>query len=256
VSLLKLDKIAKHFGGLKAIDDLSFQIEKNQIFGLIGPNGAGKTTTYNCITGYFPVTSGEILFNDEKVTGLNPHILARMGLVRTFQANRFFPEMTVWENVLVPYEYAHKVNIFSELLFAPSYKKKAVLHSEKVEEILSLTGLLQKSKFAAKNLPHGDQRRLGIAIALAAEPKLLLLDEPLTGMTADEMGDLLVLIRKVRDSGVTICLIEHNMRAVMTTCDYITVIQYGKKIAEGLPQEIANNEQVIEAYLGRRKVQC
>lgn len=251
-NILEVKNLSKHFYGLKAVNDLSFSIKRNQIFGLIGPNGAGKTTVFNCLTSFLPVTSGNIIFNNEDVTDILPHKLCKKGLVRTFQANRLFMELTVRENVMVAAERAKDVGILQEFFSLGNYKNIKNEINDKTDEILEFTDLSDKSEVLAKNLPHGNQRLLGVAIALATEPEMLLLDEPLTGITMAEMDDFLEIINKIRDSGVTICLVEHNMRAVMSICENILVINYGERLAEGKCEEVRNNEEVIEAYLGRR----
>jgi len=252
MALLELRGVTKRFGGLVAVNDFDMAVNEGEIRALIGPNGAGKTTTFNLITGFFPVTNGEVIYNGEKITNLKPHVIAKKGLVRTFQLTILFMEFTVLKSVMVARHLHAGLNTFQR---AMGYSGNIERENEKKSlEIIEFLGLGDLKYELAWNLPHGHQRALGIAIALATEPRLLMLDEPVTGMNPIETEHMMDLIRKVRDSGVTILLVEHDMKAVMGLSDYITVMDFGEKIAEGKPEEIAHNELVVEAYLGREEL--
>jgi branched-chain amino acid transport system ATP-binding protein len=250
MNLLDIKGLRKHFGGLVAIDDLSFHIEKEKILGLIGPNGAGKSTAFNLITGVYAPTAGEVKFKGEDITGLRPSKIAAKGILRTWQVSALFANMTVLQSVIIGCHLRGKVGFWQAIRGGASVQEKEEDVQEKATRILHHMGLAEHRDMLSKNLPHGYRRRLGIAIALGADPELLLLDEPASGMNPDETRELMALIRKINKEGITVLLVEHNMRAVMSTCDRIVVLVYGKKIAEGLPQEIAQNREVIQAYLG------
>lgn len=248
--VLKINNITKNFGGISALTDVSFSIQEGEIYGLIGPNGAGKTTMFNMITNMFPPTSGEITFLDEKITGFKPHKITNKGICRTFQNIRLFSQMSVLENVLVGGHTRIKSGVFSGVLRTKGQRAEEERLRVTAKEILELVGLLEFEDAIAENLAYGQQRRLEIARALASNPKLLLLDEPAAGMNDTETADLYHLIKKVQERGITTLLIEHDMPLVMRLCDRITVLNFGKKLAEGTPDEIQNNQAVIEAYLG------
>ncbi|MEI4769139.1 ABC transporter ATP-binding protein [Psychrobacillus sp. FJAT-51614] len=248
--VLELKKISKNFGGISALTDVSFTINEGEIFGLIGPNGAGKTTMFNVITNMFPLTSGEISFLGENISGIKPHKITDKGICRTYQNIRLFSQMTVLENVLVGGHSRSKSGVFSSVFRTKFQRKEESVMLENAKELLELVGLSGFEDVVAENLAYGQQRRLEIARALSSSPKLLLLDEPAAGMNETETDDLFTLIKKVQKRGITVLLIEHDMPFVMKLCDRITVLNFGKKLAEGTPDEIQNNQEVIEAYLG------
>jgi len=250
MALLELRRVEKYFGGLAAIGNLDMDVNEGEIRALIGPNGAGKTTVFNIVSGFYPVTRGNIRYSGEDITNLKPHQIAKRGLIRTFQLTTLFMELDVLRGIMVA-RHLHAGMSFTKRLFATAEEKE---NKEKCLEIIEFLGLGDLKDELACNLPHGHQRILGIALALAAEPKLLLLDEPVTGMNPIETQHMMGLIRQIRDQGVTILLVEHDMKAVMGFSDFVTVMDFGKKITEGLPQEISRDERVIEAYLGREEL--
>lgn len=250
MSLLEIRNVSKYFGGLEAIGNLDFAVDQGEIRGLIGPNGAGKTTLFNVISGVYRPTSGRVVFKGKDITHLKPHAVAKMGLVRTFQATILFKHFSVLRNVLAGCHLYSKVNFWGAVFNAPATVKKERDNEEKAMEILKFMGLSKYKDELAVSLPHGHQRALGVSIALAVEPELLMLDEPVTGMNVEETVEMMSLINKIRDRGITVLLIEHDMKAVMGLCERITVLNFGKKLAEGSPDEIRKNKDVIEAYLG------
>ena len=246
--MLEIRNLSRNFGGLVAVSNLSFSVGENEIRGLIGPNGAGKTTTFNVISGFYPPSAGKVLFRGEDVSGMRTSAIAARGLVRTFQATTLFQPLTVMENVLVGCHLQARTGPFRALFGADRRGDAAT--RELSLEILDFFGLGERRDEQASSLPHGLQRVLGVAVAFAANPKLLLLDEPFTGMNAEETRQMMEIVRKVRDRGVTLLLVEHDMRAVMGLCDRITVLDFGKLLAEGTPDEVRRHPDVIAAYLG------
>jgi branched-chain amino acid transport system ATP-binding protein len=248
--LLDIQKLTMQFGGLTAVKSLDFTIEEGEIRGLIGPNGAGKTTLFNVISGVYLPTSGRFFFQGRDITVLRPHVTARLGIIRTFQSTTLFKHFTVLRNVMVGCHLNSHYNFFGSLFDTPTSQRHERENERKSMAILEFLGLEKLKDELAVNLPHGHQRALGIAIAMAAQPKLLMLDEPVTGMNPEESASMMKQIRRIRDTGVTILLIEHDMKVVMGVCGKITVLNFGEKIAEGTPEEIQRNTAVHEAYLG------
>ena len=249
--MLKFDHISKNFGGLKVLQDVSFTVPQGGIFGMIGPNGAGKTTVFNLLTGLLRPSGGTMHFNGNNLAGVAPHRITEAGIARTFQNIRIFKEMTLLENVIVGM-HAHLDYGFGALLLSlPSFRLREAQARDRARELLSWVRLEHKADLLAQSLSYGEQRRLEFARALATEPKLLLLDEPVAGMNPAEKTELMTEIVNIKQRGFSIFLIEHDMRFVMGLCDRIAVLNFGRIIAEGPPDEIKNNPEVIEAYLGK-----
>ena len=249
--LLELNDVSKSFGGVAALTGISFGVKQGEVFGVIGPNGAGKTTLFNLITGVFPVSSGEIVFDGMSVVGIKPHRTVEMGIARTFQNIRLFKDLSVLDNVLIAFANHHKPHVFASLFRLPSYYKNEEALKAKALELLAIFGLEKEADTLAKNLAYGQQRHLEIVRALATEPKILFLDEPAAGMNPQETAELTQLIRRIQKGFIiTIMLIEHDMSLVMEVTERIYVLEYGRLIAHGTPDEIKTNKRVIEAYLG------
>ncbi len=254
MSVLSLNNLTKKFGGLTAVDNVTFNIEEGEIFGLIGPNGAGKTTIFNLITGIYSITSGEIFYYDKKIENLKPFQIANMGITRTFQNIRLFKKLTAYDNVLTACHKLADYNLFDSVIRFRKFKPQEKFINEKTAELLKLMGLWDYKDIVASNLPYGLQRKLEIARALALEPKLLLLDEPAAGMNPEETIQLMGLIKEIRDEfKLTVLVIEHHMDLVMGVCDRIFVLNFGIPLALGTPKEIEKDKRVIEAYLGKEE---
>jgi branched-chain amino acid transport system ATP-binding protein len=249
VVLLEIKALTKLFGGLTALGHLDLHVDEGKIVGLIGPNGAGKTTVFNLITGFIRPTSGQIIFDEKDITGMKPHLVAKLGIARTFQLNPLFAEFTVLENVIASF-YLHPKSRWRDAFFnTPTYRHNERQIAGEALAMLELLGLDKVKDNLAKNLPHGYQKLLGIARALASRPRLLLLDEPLGGMNQDEIEFAMRIIEKTRGQGITILLVEHNMQ-IMDIVDRVVVINFGLKICEGTIQEVRENQRVVEAYFG------
>ena len=254
-ALLETRGLRKEFGGLVANDDVDFVVPEGSIVSLIGPNGAGKTTFFNQLTGVYKPTAGRVYFAGEDMTGKPPHAYTQRGIGRTFQNIRLFQNMTALENVLVGMHVRLKGNLFEAILRTPRVRHEEADARARAKELLEFCGLRRKDEVVGRNLSYGDQRRLEVARALATQPKLLLLDEPTAGMNPQETAEFTAFVGRLRaEQGLSVLLIEHDMKVVMGVSDYVTVLDYGQKIAEGTPLEIQRNERVIEAYLGSAAV--
>jgi len=248
--LLEVRGLTKYFGGLAAVSNLDFDVNQGQILGLIGPNGAGKTTVFNLISGFYRPNKGRVIFKGRDITGLKPNKIAALGLVRTFQTTTLFHDQTVSQNIAMALHLDQRLSSFGSVFNIRSAQREGERIQQGAMEILERMELAEMKDELAGSLPHGFQRALGVAIALAANPELILLDEPVTGMTAVETTTMMSRIQRIRDQGITVLLVEHDMRAVMDTCDRIVVLNFGRKITEGVPEGIKENKDVIESYLG------
>jgi branched-chain amino acid transport system ATP-binding protein len=252
MAILETHGVTKRFGGLSAVDNVSIQVPEGSIYAIIGPNGAGKTTLYNCITGFYPSDEGEMLFQGESLVGLSPDRITRKGISRTYQNIRLFPAMTALENILVGAHPRLKSTWVDALVHTPRQRVEEEAALQRAQELLNFVGLKGKGDLLARNLPYGEQRRLEMARALANDPKIILLDEPTAGMNPNESATMMRFIESLRDDlGITILLIEHDMKVVMGISEFIYVLDFGQLIAKGTPGEIQKNPQVIESYLGR-----
>ena len=248
--MLETKGLTKDFKGLRAVSNLDLNVDAGEIVGIIGPNGAGKTTVFNLVTGFLQPTDGKVIFEGKDIVGQKPHAIAKSGIVRTFQLDRIFHDFTILQNLVTASHLYAKIGFWEATLNTSRYRKKNRNTWDHAMEIMQFVGLGDRKDEIARNLSHGHQKMLGIAIALAANPKLLLLDEPLAGMNPAEVSKALETIGEIRVRGTSVLLIEHNMRAVMSICDRIVVLNFGTEIARGLPEEVKQNKEVIQAYLG------
>ncbi len=251
MAIMEIFNLTKRFGGLAAVNNVTFEVKPNEILSVIGPNGAGKSTLFKLISSFLPATSGKVIFEGEEITSQKPHMVARKGVIRTFQETTIFRDMTVLDNVVVAHHLHSHTNLAGFFFGTKTAREDEAAFRESAEEIVQFLGIGSVKNDLAKSLPHGHLRALGMAMGMAADPKVLLLDEPFAGMNADETEEALAMVRGIRDRGVTVLLVEHDMPAVMNISDRIVVLNFGEKIAEGTPDEIKGNEAVIEAYLGQ-----
>ena len=250
VPLLEVKGLAKRFGGVRAVNDVSFRVAAGEIMGLIGPNGAGKTTTFNLVSGRYVPSAGEVRLDGRRIDGMRPDRVAALGVARTFQGTRIFPRLTVAENLRTALLAAEEVGFWADWLGLSSARAVEAAAARRTAELLDFVGIAEHAETASGSLPYAHQSRLGIALALALRPRLLLLDEPFAGMNPRETMEAAAMVQRIRETGVTVLLVEHDMAAVMGVCDRIVVLDHGEKIAEGPPGEIRADRRVIEAYLG------
>ncbi|KXZ39138.1 amino acid/amide ABC transporter ATP-binding protein 1, HAAT family (TC 3.A.1.4.-) [Alkalithermobacter thermoalcaliphilus JW-YL-7 = DSM 7308] len=256
-TILKIENITKQFGGLTAVGNVDFQVQKGSIFGLIGPNGAGKTTIFNLITGIYKITDGKIIFEDKRIDNLRPFEVANCGITRTFQNIKLFKKLTTYENILTACHNNADYSLIDCSIRNKRFKSQEENLRKQADEIINIMGLWDRKDDIAVNLPYGFQRRLEIGRALALKPKLLLLDEPAAGMNPEETIQLMNLIKEIRDRfDLTVIVIEHHMDLIMGICDNILVLNFGRKLAQGTPREIQENSSVVEAYLGKEDASC
>lgn len=248
--MLRILNLSKAFGGLIALNDVSFHVQHGEILGLIGPNGAGKSTLFNVICGVYRPTTGKVIFDGEDITGLRPYQVAQRGIIRTFQETTIFKDFTVMENMQVAFHLPEKIGTFETFFAHGATHRKEKVIEKKATEVLEFVGMEHLKDEIAQNLSHGYQKTLVIALALASNPRLLMLDEPVTALNPERVYVIMALIKKISERGITVILIEHNIRAIMGVCDKIVVLNFGKKLIEGRPEEVRNNRNVIEAYLG------
>lgn len=248
---LQVENVAKHFGGLVAISDMTFSVAEGEIVSLIGPNGAGKTTAFNIVTGFLTPSHGAVSYRGQPLAGMKPQAIADLGLIRTFQRTSVFPNDTVYDNVLIGLHRRSKVGLLPSIFGLPRARQSEARLKAEAAELVEWVGLGRRAHDPAGSLSYGEQRLVGVALALAAQPSMLLLDEPVSGMNASETHTFVQLIRKIRDRGITILLVEHDMPMVMSVSDRIVVLNYGRIIAQGPPEVIRNDPAVIEAYLGQ-----
>ncbi len=249
--ILEVHQLSKRFGGVEALSQVDLAVEPGEVIGVIGPNGAGKSTFFNLLSGVMKPSSGRVVFQGHDVTGMKAHGIAKRGLVRTFQGTVLFSDLSVYDNVLVASHVPARASLVADVIGLPAVRRRELEMRKRAEEIVELAGLTAVRTKLAKDLPHGHQRALGVAAALATDPKLLCLDEPVTGMNANEIEAMMGFIERIRQQGITILLVEHAMRVVMSVCERIMVLNFGKKIAEGTCNEVQCDAAVIEAYLGR-----
>lgn len=250
--LLEATEVTRNFGGLAAVDNVSFKVKPGEILGVIGPNGAGKTTLFNLLSGFLRLSHGEVTYEGQSIKGLKPHVIAKKGLVRTFQQSNVYRLETVLTNVRLACRLRDRVGFWGTLLNTSDYKREVEEKEGRAKEIVDAINLTSNQDHLAGTLSYGQQRSLGIAMALACNPKLLLLDEPVCGLDFEEMQMMMERVREIRKRGITVVLVEHDMRMVMNVCDRILVLNFGKKVAEGTPAEIKSNHEVIDAYLGQQ----
>ncbi len=254
MEILSIKGLVKDFKGLRALDNVNINVHEKEIFGLIGPNGSGKTTLLNVITGFLQPTAGEIVFKGQPITGLKPHEVAKRRIVRTFQLTSVYPSLTVEQNIITGSYLKSSAGVLDSLLYTGKYRREKKALDEKTREILAFTGMERQKDVLASNLSFGDERRLEIGIALATDPELLLMDEPAAGMNPEEQSRLMQMIRLLHEKGITMIIVEHNMKVIMGVCTSIACLCLGKNLATGCPEEISCNEEVISVYLGKTRL--